>query len=165
MIKNKKARVTVYTWMWVITILFILIPFYVGIRFIVGAALESSLSTGDLESHILFNRVFYSKNSVFYTNELTKRHYTNIVDIDKFNEQVLKDLFNETKLQISFKLTLEPESQPPTEIFYNQKLYESIEPRLINKNYDSITQSILVTIKDEDTYTKGKLIVTAHFQK
>ena len=164
MIKNKKARVTVYTWMWVITILFILIPFYVGIRFIVGAALESSLSTGTLENHILLNRIFYSENSIFYTDPLTKRSYPTIVDINKFNEQTLKDLFNETTKPVSFKLTLISNGNT-NEIFYNQHLYEYIEPRYEkSKTYDFIRQPVLVTVKDQDTKTTGKLTVTTLFE-
>lgn len=160
---NKKARTSAYTVMWVVTVFCVLIPFYIGIKFIVGAAIESSLSTGNLESYVLFNRIFYSRNSIFFVDDHTGRVYLHIVDSNKFNEDVLKQLFNTTDVKIGFRLYL---GEAKKEIFYNKDFYEyAIVRYKKSKDYGAITQDVLVTVLYDDKHIeKDKLSVIAVFE-
>jgi len=158
------ARTTAYTVMWLITVLIVLIPFYIGIMFIVEAAIDSSLPTHNIENYILFNRVFYSKNSVFFVDDYTGRVYLHIVDSNKFNEDTLKNLFETIDANVGFGLYLETE-HAIKEIFYNKHFYENAIIRYKkSEKYDAMNEIILVSVIHEDGHIeKGKLNVTAVF--
>jgi len=159
----KRGAVSAFTWVWVITILFILIPFYFVLNAIVERGIDVSINTHDLEHYLLLNRIFYSTNSIFYYDPYTGRTNLEEIDITRFNEDTLKNLFDkESNTRISFKLILNSQ-----ELYYNKNLYDFIEQVYAkSEEYEMVTKNKVVLVKYPDgREEKGLLTVNLGFCK
>lgn len=160
---DKKGAVSGYTIVWVITVLFIVIPFYVTLSIIVKGGVEVSINTHNLEHYLLLNRIFYSPNSIFYNDPYTGRTNLEKVDFNKFNEDTLKNLFGEeSSTKIAFKLALDG-----NELYYNKNMYEVIEQAHVkSKRYELVAKNKVVLVRYSDGREEKKLLtVNAGFEK
>lgn len=122
-------------------IIFLVALFSVGL--IISQYGTSEVDTKDLEFNVLFNRVIYSKNCLLYENE---RVYPGIINMDRFNELILKECFNNDNQGIKFSLG-------DKEIFVNKDVYDS-KPLCGTSGKQGFTcksKQFLVLIKDKDS--------------
>lgn len=152
---DKKGAVSSYTLIWVFTVLLVLIGFYFVLDYVVKKGVDVSVNTHNLEHYLLLNRIFYSTNSFFYSDEYTGRTNLEEVDITKFNENTLKNLFgDESSARISFKITLDS-----SEIYYNKNLYDFIEEIYANsEKYSMLAKNKIVLVKSPGGGEEKKLL-------
>jgi len=151
----KKGAVTGYTVIWVATVLGILIPFYFVLNAVVEKSVDVSLSTQNLEHYLLFSRLFYSPNSIFYHDPYTGRANLEKVASDKFNEDTLKNLFgDQSSAKIALRLMLGGQ-----EIYYNKNLYDFIEEVHIRSgDYGMAVKNKIVLVEFPDGREEKQLL-------
>jgi len=151
----KKGAISAYTLIWVGTVLFIIIPFYFVLNGIVQKSIDVSLDTHNLEHYLLLNRIFYSTNSFFYDDPYTGRTNLEEIDISKFNEDTLKNLFGEeSRAKTAMKILLDDEP-----LYYNQNLYDFIEKiHARSEKYDVVTKNKVVLVRYKDGREERKLL-------
>lgn len=144
---NKKGVSDVILWTY--RLLILLVVFF-SIGFIISQYGVFDVDTKDLEFNVLFNRAIYSKNCLSYEDE---RVYPGIIDMDKFNEIVLKNCFKNDNQGIKFSLE-------GKELFVNKDFYES-NIFLCNipgkGGFKCKSKQFFVLIKDKDSVKSGFL--------
>ncbi len=154
---DKKGITSAYVTRWFITILVMVYPFYLVLSSIVDIGTSVSLSTNNLENYLLLNRLFYSTNGFFYHDQYTGRTNFEIVDITKFNEETLRNLFGEEgdNTKISLKLVIGGQ-----ELYYNKFSYDFIEEvHAQSEKHDMITKNKIVLVRYPDEREEKKLLI------
>lgn len=148
---------------WLMRFFFVLFPAFIVIMFLKAEAINIMVSTHNLENSLLFNRVFYSRNSVFAVDEVTGRLQFGVVDMARFNEDTLKALFDEkSEEKFGFKLVLEADSMQEI-IYYNEKIYKYVEARYGNPQKVNIISGTIPVKIINGASKKGYLTVSEGF--
>ena len=131
--------------------LLILLAVFFSIGIIISQYGTFEVDTKDLEFNVLFNRMIYSKNCLLFENE---RIYPGIIDMDKFNEIVLRDCFKNDNQGIKLSLGNKDDLEYK-EIFVNKEFYES-NALLCNipgkGGFKCKSKQFFVLIKDKDFF-------------
>ena len=148
---SKKGETGVFAFMQVVFVLGLLLSSFIFFGYVTLATISKSVSTHNLEQYILFSRPLYSRNGFFYKNEITHRVEFGVVDILKFENNILEKLFDpKSGSEFAFKITLKG-ATVDKDIFYDEWLYNIIEPIYSkSKKYYLIQESIPVTIRLSD---------------
>ena len=160
MMKNKKG-VAVHWLMMVATVLFVLIPFLISINFLVTKLITVYVDTYGLENYILINRIYYSKDSFWCSNDVTGRVNPGIVDLNKFNDGVLSRLFDgESQKTTALRLTLKSDEESK-EIYYNKEIFDIGFPvaEIEGSRYGVAEQKRFVLVNKEGKLHKAKLLI------
>jgi len=112
---NKKGLAT--HWFMMIGYIMGILAFLTMLGFIVLTSIAKSADTYHMEHYILFNRLIYSTDSIFYHDDSIGRTYIGVVDMDKFDEEFGKNDNFGVKLSIGDQATKK-------DIFYNKNFYE-----------------------------------------
>lgn len=149
----KKAYTTAYFFV-ILLSLVLIIASYVLMGMLVNKYIDI-ISPYDLENYLLAYRVLYSKNSIFYTDKITGRTYTNLVDLERFNEQVINELLG-SKINRDFGMSLTLDyNNIKKEIYVNKELYSSALTR--HDIYSIFFISGIVKVKDNQQNYIGTL--------
>jgi len=131
---------------------FLMIGYIVGIMAfltilstLVIRAVALSADTHNMEYYLIYNRVVYSKDSIFYYDSSIGRSYPGIVDFNKFNEENINNLWGK---QESFGVKLSINNNQ--NIFYNKNLYEQGEYvfELENSVYGGLKHTFPIKTKE-----------------
>jgi len=130
MFKNKKG----FSEDMIVAIFFImlLIPIYISLDTSIESSIKTPLTTTDMESSLLYDRLTSSENSIFYVDEEIGRVYSWKIqeeDIEsRFTEETLNRLFDKDKnSDIAFKLHLK-NGDIDKVIYFKKELFEIGEP-------------------------------------
>lgn len=157
----KKAQLMAF----VFAILFGVILILGTIWFVLSLAEKYTemISTYNLENHMLAYRLFYSKNSFFYKDKITGRIFSNIIDIEKFNEQVVADLLGDKiKPDVGISIILEY-NNAKKEIALNKETYSYALTR--KDIYDISKFKRIIEVKENLQNYPGLLTVEISFKK
>lgn len=132
---------------------FTMIIFLAILAVTIQQAVEEASDTRHLQHYILYGRIIHSKNSVFYYDGSIGRVYPGVVDITKFYDDTLQDLFGEHN-DFGIKLSLKAKTY---DIFYNKELYQiGVEVfESTNPIYGGIRHSFPVVVEDNDVLLIG----------
>lgn len=161
MLMDKRAATGSYVISIILAILFLVIPTYV----IVGVLIDkytNFIATHALEEHLIAYRVFYSRNSIFYTDKTIGRTYTNLIDIERFNEQVINDLLGKISSEIGIGILLEY-NNAKNEIYVNKDSYLTALSR--HDIYDKIMFKRIIEVKKGNDRHIGVLALDITFRK
>ncbi len=121
------------------------------------------ISTGNLGDNIITQRVFFSKNSIFYTDSITGRTFSNIVDHERFSDKTIKELFGD-KLREHFGMQIVLSyNGKEEEIYYNKDFYMLAKSR--TDIYGTIDYIRIVNVKNGAERFPGNLEVHAVYKK
>lgn len=111
-------------------------------------SIKISADTYHLEHYISFNRIIYSKDSIFYYDDSIDRVYPGVIDVEKLYEETLNNLFGENE-DFGVKLSI-GEEESKYNIFYNKDIYEAGEYvfTLENPVYGGLKYDFPVTDKN-----------------
>ena len=157
---NKKADAKIEDWPYLILYTILIGVTAIFIKMGTVSVLAENLQTNNIENHILINRILgalsYNENG---------REYMGIVDINKFDPELLKRTIDrenvpktsELENVLAMKITLtSPDRKEREDIFYDEKYYQLERPVaalrhvLTNKKY-------YVLIMENDETRKGIL--------
>jgi len=117
---NKKGLAT--HWFMMIGYIMGILAFLTMLGFIVLTSIAKSADTYHMEHYILFNRLIYSTDSIFYHDDSIGRTYIGVVDMDKFDEETFNNLFGKND-NFGVKLSIGDQATKK-DIFYNKNFYE-----------------------------------------
>lgn len=143
----------------VITLIVLILPTYWVITIIIDRY-TNLISTYDLENHLIIHKISYSKNSIFYTDKIIDRTYTNTVDIERFNENVLNQLLGTLPQDVGVRLVLEFNDNK-MEIHINKQAYLLALSR--PDIYERIDANRIVRLKGLEDM--GKLSISVVFKE
>ena len=143
---------------------FMMIGYVIGIMafltilsYMITVSIGNSADTHDLEYYLAYNRLIYSKDSVFYYDSSIDRTYSGVVDPAKLyeDEDTIKNLFGESE-DFGIKLSLGV-GDSKQDVFYNQNIYEIGEPifTLSNSVYGGLEKTFPVV----DTNNKNTILL------
>jgi len=92
--------------------------FLVILGSLIMRSINLSADTHNLEYYLLYNRMVYSKDSIFYNDPTIGRTYLGMIDFSKFKEETFSILFSENK-NFGAKLSVNN-----NDLFYNKDLYQ-----------------------------------------
>jgi len=151
---NKKGLAV--HWFMMIGYMLGIMAFLIILSYMVTTAIADSADMHNLEYYLAYNRLTYSKDSIFYYDASIDRSYPGIVDPTKLyeDEGTVKNLFGENQ-DLGIKLSLGTLAKQ--EVFYNKELYEIAEPvfNLENSIYGGFENKLPVI----DTNKKNTLIL------
>ncbi len=157
--KNKKAlayKMMNYTFL---RLVFIIIFFYTIYAF-ASYGLKTNLDIQKTREMVLVERSLYSPNSFIYSDSLTGRSYPGIIDIERFDSEILDKAFNYNKSNIAARFELKNLGNNETkEIYLNKKWYDRWQPLTKFKQYDKDIKQRYVLIRDKGVISKGLLRV------
>ncbi|MEK6808412.1 MAG: hypothetical protein AABY14_01870 [Nanoarchaeota archaeon] len=156
---DKKAYSMSFALLIVITLIILILPTYWGITIIIDRY-TNLISTYDLENHLIIHKISYSKNSIFYTDKIIDRTYTNTVDIERFNENVLNQLLGTLPQDVGVRLVLEFNDNK-MEIHINKQVYLLALSR--SDIYERIDVNRIVRLKGLEGI--GKLSISVVFKE
>ncbi len=155
---NKKATfiLTGELILWIPRLLLLIISL-LSVTWILGAYVNRSSDTTDVEFYILSNRLFYSKNCFSYGNK-------SIIDINRFDQNILENCIDFGN-NVGSKLTLNYNDKN-IEIFANKDLFSRgfYTKDLKNKQYRYKNKKNYVLVFDKDTFYSGLLNVEIVFK-
>lgn len=142
---NKKGLAV--HWFMMIGYILGIMAFLTMLSYLVINSIALSADTYHLEYYLLFNRAVYSKDSVFYYDASIDRVYPGVIDVEKFYDETLNNLFGENE-DFGVKLSIGDENK--YDIFYNKNIYETGEYvfELENSVYGGLRYSFPITVKD-----------------
>ncbi len=162
---NKKAYSAGFAFQIVLSLILIIIPTYILILIIAGEFVNL-ITTYDLDDNMIPHRIFYSKNSIFFTDSITGRTFADTIDIEKYNENTIKALLGDkirNYLGIKLSLAYGGTAKETKEIFYNKDFYMLGSER--KDIYGSAYYERIVNVKSQDTKTPGTLILHLVYKK
>lgn len=140
-------------------LLFISIIFF-GLYLFTTSLIRTNIDVDDLRDMIMFNRLLYSKNSISYYDGYIDRLYPGVIDISRFNDDVLAKAFNYSENKMAIKLELTNlESNEVSEAYINKQWYERWAPLTKFEQYDKKIKWRYVLIKNNGQLQKGILRV------
>ncbi len=147
-------------------VLFGLILIVLPTYWVIGSLVDRYLSlvnTYNLEDYMLVHRISYSRNSFFMTDTATGRLYTNVVDADRFSEQVLLELIgNKIGLDVGIKLHLNY-NNIDKEIFYNKDAFSAALSR--PDIFEVVSFQRIVEVREKGQSFPGRLYIGVSFNK
>lgn len=133
----------------------VLIAVIFGLKAMTESAFASSLQTGDLDAHILLQRLFYSPAGFVLIED--GRMYPGIIIPEQFTQVTIDQLYDPAaKGDFAIKTTL-VDGTSATTLYHNQEQYDIIKPLLFSKQYAEMNTSDYVLIKKGDTLVPGRL--------
>lgn len=136
---------------------------FIAIIFIVvylftAAWIGQKIDIQDVKNLILVKRILYSPDSISYVDPDTGRTFPGIIDLDKFNDEILNKSFNLDKSNTAAKLELKNLDTNETNITYlNQKWYERWAPLSTFAQYEKTIKWSYVLIKKNSQLNRGLL--------
>jgi len=137
--------------------IFIAILFYTVYLF-AYSQIKINIDIDDTRNLIFVKRLLYSPNSFSYTDNITGRTYPGIIDINRFDSDILAKAFNFSKNNIAAKIELTNlENNEKKEIYLNQKWYERWHPLTKFEQYEKKIKQRYVLINDNGKLKEGLL--------
>ncbi|MEA2036598.1 MAG: hypothetical protein U9O94_03765 [Nanoarchaeota archaeon] len=129
-LKNKKADLISFNTLYHVLEIVFVISIAIFVIFIVR--IEKSINTFPVESEILFNRILYSNNGLWFYDEGIDRLYPGIIDFESFSdsdkiESLLMGSVNygDKNTRAAAELSLEEKDNPKKiSIYYNKEKYQ-----------------------------------------
>lgn len=139
-----------------------IMAFLVIMDYIITTSIINSADTHDLEYYLAYNRLVYSKDSVFYYDASIDRVYPGIVDPTKLyeDEDIIKNLFGENE-DLGVKLSLGTDVKQ--DVFYKEDLYET--GKYVFELENSIYGGLKHTFPVIDTDKKNTLLLMGLMHK
>ena len=154
---NKKALGIRWLW-WSFRILLFFVMFMFIFIILRSQVISKNIDPGSIEYDVLINRIH---KTFAYTSPNTGRIYPSIIDIRKFNSEILNNSFSTAK-SLGIKLSL-TNTNP---IYFNKEFYEFVEPlRGTISKYKEISYSSPVSILTrENKLTSGKIDIVIMYE-
>ena len=123
--------------------------FLMILGYLVMNAFANAADTHQLEYYLAFDRLIYSKDSVFYYDSSIDRIYPGIVDLNRLYEDRLGNLFGDNK-DFGVRLSM-GEGNSTYDLFYNRNIYEAGEYVFTLKNpiYGGLRYKLPVAVKEQ----------------
>ena len=148
---NKRAVAFDLT-MWIIRIILIGIALYF-ISAIVRSGTTTLLTTNDLDYELLLERPLYNPAGFMYVDPDTHRSYPHVIDLSKFQQTTLDNLFTDTK-PFALAYTLYPfEGHAPQSIqivYYNKAQFDIMAPLTWSQNYGEFQRNKTVLVRESE---------------
>ncbi|MDP2750522.1 MAG: hypothetical protein Q8O89_06850 [Nanoarchaeota archaeon] len=132
--------------------------------------IRTKIDMGSAETQIYVNRIFYSPTGISYYDEELQRGYPGIIDLQRFNEEILNhSLFftnpeeqYDTYIAINLSLKYADKKGKDVEAvtYYNKEWYERFVPRIGKKGRGGTkewTRERDVVVKDDNLLLPGTL--------
>lgn len=151
---------------WTILVVFLIVPFVLMIHPLKAATIDRVINTHSLDNAVLYHRIFYSPNSIFYRDLYKERVDLGVVDMSRFNDDTLEALYaGQEKRLFAIRIEIELDGERK-EIFFNKRYYDYVSARvggIQNSKYGAINGKIPVKIKTKDGDKRGYLTATEVF--
>ncbi len=134
--KQKKALSAYDMIYWIARILFVTFML-ITIYFVANIYESQALDTSRVEAQLFEHYLFYSPNSLSYTDPYTGRIYPGVLDVRNFDEEILNEAanFGETNNMVAANITLKSsrrititgdmtKQEVVASVIYNKKKYE-----------------------------------------
>ena len=143
---------------WIYRMFFVLIVAVVSIG-IVGWASNLEINTHDLQEQLLLNRILYSPNSIWYTQNSVM--HTGVINREKFTQQTIDAAFKYPDNYGGAEIRLAAGSYSQT-VYVNEPTYKSLYTQYAATFGDSQirTYTYPVVVKDGPRTINGLLTVT-----
>jgi hypothetical protein len=153
--------------MYIPRLLFMIVAVIVIVVF-VGFFSKLSVETQQVESEVLFYKIFYTVGGITYQDPATGSYYSHTIDLEKFKSETLEKALNYPKDRYaSARLTLfdtkMKQIKPP--IFYKEVWYNRWKP-LVGavikgpEGANEFKRIVPITYKDGEDYKPGMLEVS-----
>jgi len=131
LLKGKKG--TAEQWLEIISYIILISVVMVLIFALVNMLINTGVNVQNIQPEVAFYRIMYSPNSITYTDNITGELYTGIIDLDRFDNEILdKSISYSYEKQISARLDLYTVIGSRFKIkktaYLNQVWYERLEP-------------------------------------
>lgn len=145
---------------WVVRLIMVVVVLF-ALNFILQNAYKQKLDYGCLRADVLTYRLMYGKNLMMYTDDVTGRVYTGIIDLEEFRKKnLLDDAMGGgiTTIAIEALLKYKDESgEDKTEsLYFNKDFYETVKSSTTRRNQ----HLFFVKVKDGDRFYDGILDIT-----
>ncbi|NTV24279.1 MAG: hypothetical protein HGA85_07990 [Nanoarchaeota archaeon] len=136
----------------------------IGIFLYVTGSLErQGLSSHNTRQQIIINRIFYSPNSITYTDSATGRSYPNVVDLSRFKDEAVLDkaffTMQSRVLAASLQLT-NLDTAEVYQAYINQDAYDRWKSYTKFEQYENFIDKRYVLIRNGDTLQKGVIKIS-----
>ncbi len=157
---NKKAQMFKAFWYYMIRVPIIILLFGLFMYFS-GGLQNQALASPNVREKIIVNRLFFSANSISYVDETIGKVYPGIIDIEKFENNVLDASFftRENKAAAAKLDLINLDTNETKEAYINKDLYDRWKNYVKFEQYSSVKDQFYVLIKDGDNQYSGLLKV------
>ena len=167
---NNKGQVIKYTMVSIVRFIILAIVVF-AVVMLFKMLIVNDLSVTQLKSGVLYSRLMYSPNAISYVDPHTGREYPGIIDLDKFNEENLKNATNYSEERhISAKLMLLNSKGQSIQgvnspIYLNRLWYDRWLP-LSNKKFQGLGSTerndynLSVLYEENEEFKQGMLKIT-----
>jgi len=157
----KKGYSSAFTFLIVISILLLILPTYYFVLVLVDKYTDF-ISTYNIEDNMILYRISYSQNSIFYTDKITGRTYTNIIDIERFNEKIITALLGRLRKDIGVSIVLDY-NNIHKEIIINKESYSWAHSR--QDIYDVVELKRIIQVRENNMLYQGNLLLGVSYKK